>query len=667
MCAGGASCGGCAPWSFPSIRYSQQQQQQQQKGPKSPLIGRAYTVGKMSGIINDALQDNLAYLEARSNELLDRAATSPQEVSAGTFQSLTPLVQWVMRLKKSDPKDLNDKLLHLDKLQQLVSPFRSAIGSDEKLENLVLQYSLVSLYQIALTNLLQSTVPLTDQVFYWEVTSSSTWRKLLYSLQTGPQRISTLVQKVFKDVQSSPMALDVQMPHDWESTYRLLSRYKDLITQSVVAHVQANNIRSIYKFVGWDNKSRVRYLKVIIGAPLASVFDEVNNKKLEARQIQTENAKKLGTLLTQLPNLSLIQDDPQKIVDSLLFLESTISSTKSSVDEPFLLLSHLIEEIPQVSKRWRSTLSSTRRPSLLTRYWPTILITLLYGPSTVISVITNRDLIVQFIKTNLIDTIKGFWNNWILKPVQNIIGTIRHDDNSTISIMSHKSLDSDLESLKRMVIDYTVENTTEYKSLNQAQLAQVRTQLDTMVSTGDLTPMMREYEQDIKNPVKNLIRGRLPRALLIQLQKTKVDGALAMSGVDKLLKSQELVFGIVAASPSLLILLYAFRALNSYITRGYITKGANETRLQVSQSLNNIERLLSKAQDSNDSEELDYINGMLLLEIISLRAGGLKIIPKMRRPEWLRDVHDLANFKTSTKLRLNTITRLYHVYGTFFT
>ena len=44
------------------------------------------------------------------------------------------------------------------------------------------------------------------------------------------------------------------------------------------------------------------------------------------------------------------------------------------------------------------------------------------------------------------------------------------------------------------------------------------------------------------------IRGDLIRALLIQVQKTKVDVELAVSGIDALLKSQELVFGYYFAS-----------------------------------------------------------------------------------------------------------------------
>ena len=39
------------------------------------------------------------------------------------------------------------------------------------------------------------------------------------------------------------------------------------------------------------------------------------------------------------------------------------------------------------------------------------------------------------------------------------------------------------------------------------------------------------------------IRGNLVRALLIQVQKTKVDVELAVNGIDALLRSQELVFG----------------------------------------------------------------------------------------------------------------------------
>jgi nuclear control of ATPase protein 2 len=48
--------------------------------------------------------------------------------------------------------------------------------------------------------------------------------------------------------------------------------------------------------------------------------------------------------------------------------------------------------------------------------------------------------------------------------------------------------------------------------------------------------------------------GDLVRSLLIQIQKAKVDGELAMSALDKLLRSNELNFAFLAVVPTLLVL-----------------------------------------------------------------------------------------------------------------
>ena len=65
------------------------------------------------------------------------------------------------------------------------------------------------------------------------------------------------------------------------------------------------------------------------------------------------------------------------------------------------------------------------------------------------------------------------------------------------------------------------------------------------VREGDLTPVLKAYERDLRKPFMGTVRGDLVRALLIQIQKTKVDVEIAMGGIDALLKSQELVFGFV--------------------------------------------------------------------------------------------------------------------------
>ena len=61
---------------------------------------------------------------------------------------------------------------------------------------------------------------------------------------------------------------------------------------------------------------------------------------------------------------------------------------------------------------------------------------------------------------------------------------------------------------------------------------------------------MREEQ----SPIRSAVGGSLIRTLLIQVQKVKVDVALAMDGIEKMLKSQQLTFGFVGVAPSMLIL-----------------------------------------------------------------------------------------------------------------
>ena len=135
-------------------------------------------------------------------------------------------------------------------------------------------------------------------------------------------------------------------------------------------------------------------------------------------------------------------------------------------------------------------------------------------------------------------TVFDFWTNWIVDPSLRLLGTIRHDESGQISIMSKMSLEGDQASLERMVVDFAADDAGG-APLSPADLENVRRG----VHQGDLTTVLKAYERDLHNPLYGTVRGNLIRALLIQVQKTKVDVEVAMGGIDSLLKSQELVFG----------------------------------------------------------------------------------------------------------------------------
>ena len=204
-------------------------------------------------------------------------------------------------------------------------------------------------------------------------------------------------------------------------------------------------------------------------------------------------------------------------------------------------------QIPMQAEKSQNIIQRYGRPSRLVRYWlPTV--ALILSSSTLLRIFVNRKAqIISWVRELGATTI-DFWYNWIVGPVKKVIGTIRHDEGSEIAIMSKESLEGDRASLERMVIDFARDtHTASTKTpLSEVELARIGAK----VREGDLTPVLRAYEKDLRNPFRGTISGDLIRALLIQIQKTKVDVEVALGGIDALLKSQELVFGYSLVSAS---------------------------------------------------------------------------------------------------------------------
>ena len=197
----------------------------------------------------------------------------------------------------------------------------------------------------------------------------------------------------------------------------------------------------------------------------------------------------------------------------------------------------LAHTLPAYTTRFQAAVREHGRPSRLIRYWLPLSIALV-SSTTILRIVVNRKEEILTWVREFGHTVIDFWSNWVIEPTKKVIGTIRHDEDSEVSIMSKRSLESDRASLERMVVDFAVKN-PEGPALNDTQIADIRAK----VREGDLTTVLKAYEKDIQSPVKGAIMGNLASALLIQVQKTKVDVEVAMSGIDSILKSQELLFG----------------------------------------------------------------------------------------------------------------------------
>jgi nuclear-control-of-ATPase protein 2 len=223
-----------------------------------------------------------------------------------------------------------------------------------------------------------------------------------------------------------------------------------------------------------------------------------------------------------------IEDVRQATWSTLIQLDSVLSSSagpsitastppRSPSDLAHSLSFLLSRTLPRHITAFTSTSSSLLPPSALTRAWPYLLSLPLISYTAGRLVYANRDSLVKFAKESA-ETARRFVIDWVVEPVKKILETVRGGE--TVGLMGRESLKSDLDvrffplsflltpfvslavadvlssplypeqSLERMVIDFARD---EYR-LSPDELGE----LALKVRSGDLTPVLRAWEKDIK-------------------------------------------------------------------------------------------------------------------------------------------------------------------------
>ncbi|SCU83185.1 LAFA_0D02212g1_1 [Lachancea sp. 'fantastica'] len=497
------------------------------------------------------------------------------------------------------------------------------------------QYISVCLYYYVVQKSLQELPVISDTARYFGDVHDGTRWSLLYALQVLPKRLSGFIRRAYEN----GSARDLKLMGQRCSEYVL--RQAD---RMVVVHS--------FQLVGLPKDPR-KIARSILALPLAAVREEVQRKHTAADELFNDTTRKLGSLIGQFPHTSDM-DERTKLLASFLGYSQKIGPENTPNGSEKVMLSI----IPKATAAFE-TARYTKKPGFWTRYWPAFFAVFAYGPASAIALWKSRYKIARFCQENVVDFCAGLVHNWIWEPLKQVWSTVRHDEkNSTIAIASKGSLDSEFSSLTRMVVQLVAENSHESVDSN-ALVAQVQ--------AGNLTEFMQIYEHQLHHPIKNILSGKLVRSLLIQIQKTKVDGSLALSGIDQLLQSQQLVFGVVAMSPAVLIM-YALWTFTYRLAKlGRVWSNAAQFRLRLSSSLNNIERLLNYNEYDVNVTDRDLNTGLLALELVSARRYGDRLVPKNRRTEWIRDVGELVDTNLSPAARLNVVNRIYHVYGRFLT
>lgn len=442
-------------------------------------------------------------------------------------------------------------------LQDLVDSETPTDGASDYLW-LVAAKAAIQASGIVMHTLLGQTLQIHDEIHYWNGVLGSAWYSGLYAAQTSPLRLWHWSKDIYF----------VHHPHAGQIFYP--------------SSVTARWIQ-FYQIARSSMRSLLEHpTQVNLSSPIRACRSEVRQKRDALLAMKDVHACSLGLLMerwhilqretvawsdsscsrrrwqdmvyeTVLTTEAILQlstgssnasDFEQRV---LVTIEKNLGSIQTPSGSPPLQPKDLVQrlvrllqvQLPSHAASVSAFIRDQGRPSRMTRYWLPVLTSTWASSVSLRFFLQREDEIFQWI-VGIGSTIIDFGSNWVVDPIQKLIGTIRHDEKSEIAIMSKNSLVADRASLERMVIDFVRDRPDSGGGKLSMEDATV---IANAVKEGDLTPVLRAYERDLRSPFVGTVRGDLVRALLIQIQKTKVDVEIAISGIDALLKSQELVFG----------------------------------------------------------------------------------------------------------------------------
>ena len=443
---------------------------------------------------------------------------------------------------------------------------------ERELEWLLVSKATAQTYGLVLTVLLEQTIPISQDIWYWEEVRASYAMTGLYSVQTAPERIWRWAREIYREawprLQRNAKEIysqdDLTISGSWTRYYALV---RETVRERSLANVQSQIMSPLTKCRAEvkSKQDHLKRLREMNAAGLGVLMDEGLTFDVDDGTFKTPRfsnvderdewrsvvTKSIALMETVLQNVTVLELGPSE------FEETVFTNVE---DDPEIIQNRTIEEQLSSKPVWlagrlqhvlfdhmpRYEAASTRivtlhgRPPRVVRYWVPAAI-LILSSSTLLRIFFNHEADILAWVRDLGSTTKDFWYNWVVEPVKKIIGTIRHDETSEVAIMSKGSLEGDKASLERMVVDFVNDHPSHGTIQAKTDIADVRAK----IKEGDLTPVLKAYEKDLRRPFVGTIRGDLIRALLIQIQKTKVDIEVAVGGIDALLKSQELVFGFV--------------------------------------------------------------------------------------------------------------------------
>ncbi|KAL9112346.1 MAG: hypothetical protein Q9227_003464 [Pyrenula ochraceoflavens] len=593
------------------------------------------------------------------------------------------------------------RLCHLLFEALAITPFEQENGSsaipshaqeeEQDLWWIIVARATVQSYGLVVSTLLQQTLPIGEEIWYWDDILGSNAAMGIYTIQTFPARLWDFSKGTFAEAReryNSAINTHAEFERTNQSMTERWRRFYNLVQDSVqqrssqLASFKILSPLAIHRTEAQRKQAGLRRLREMNSSAIGLLVEEglsfgpLDSDATSARQPDSQSfedwrstvVKSISLVESVLRNVAafetvtVFEDKVFNNVEDDPLVSNTSDGDASSIDPAALLnrvLQIINEYLPDQSSESAHLFANNARPSPLTRYWLPTLLGLLSSTTVLRILSARRAQLLTWIR-EFGSTCVDFWFNWVITPIKNLIGTIRHDSASEVAIMSRDSLRADRDSLERMVVDFVVDHPTNGVERVSPDIESVRAK----VAEGDLTPVLKAYERDLRKPFIGTLRGDLVRALLIQIQKTKVDVEVAIGGIDSLLKSQELVFGFVGLTPGILISFAVFRWLSDVFGRRKGRAGQRR-KGETIRILRNISRLLTNAHPTHQGTLTYADHGHLLLETHALRQRAAALVPGNAMRLFMEDLEDLEDVGGGVERQRSAVERVRWAYGKY--
>ncbi|ONL98182.1 Protein DGS1 mitochondrial [Zea mays] len=402
---------------------------------------------------------------------------------------------------------------------------------------------------------------------------------------------------------------------------------------------------------------------------LAAFLAEVHSEVDKCREGLTENSdKSLHTLFIVLnTTFSKLEGQDELFIDDgnlhELFGKLPEVDVESSEWTEALATdgtSLIYQNLQKLDSFLSSQLSSHKRPNKLTIYWLPYTCGAVGLSVCSLWLLRHSSLMGSPDIDNWIrdakESVAGFWDEHVEKPIISIrdelFETFKQRDKG---VMEKQEVQLTEDSLRRMLVAFC-EQTEGQKLLEDLP---VQAMLETLT---------KRYEKELIHPIQNLFSGELARAMLIQIQKLKLDLESGLLEMDQILRANAINFAVLAALPAFGLSLLLLVLLRAWVQRDHGAEGrGNIARCQRRLLLVDVERRLMEFQHYRDNgmEEEARCKFGLVLYTLDRLCKAVESHAK-ETGEWLslrQDIFDLSKLDMGMPDKMIVVSRLKWMYN----